>query len=109
MPVLTPPRWKAQSSSLSERIGLLSKDEVFEKLKEVLTTGFGLGREQLAPTARLVEDLDLDSLDSFDLMVRLEQETGEEIKEDELKSIQTIEDIVDVIHRKLESKESRQV
>ena len=88
---------------------MLSKDEVFEKLKEVLTTGFGLGREQLAPTARLVEDLDLDSLDSFDLMVRLEQETGEEIKEDELKSIQTIEDIVDVIHRKLESKESRQV
>ena len=88
---------------------MLSKDEVFEKLKEVLTTGFGLGREQLAPTARLVEDLDLDSLDSFDLMVRLEQETGEEIKEDELKSIQTIQDIVDVIHRKLESKESRQV
>ena len=87
----------------------MSKDEVFEKLKEVLTTGFGLGREQLAPTARLVEDLDLDSLDSFDLMVRLEQETGEEIKEDELKSIQTIQDIVDVIHRKLESKESRQV
>ena len=87
----------------------MSKDEVFEKLKEVLTTGFGLGREQLAPTARLVEDLDLDSLDSFDLMVRLEQETGEEVKEDELKSIQTIEDIVDVIHRKLESKESRQV
>ena len=88
---------------------MLSKDEVFEKLKEVLTTGFGLRREQLAPTARLVEDLDLDSLDSFDLMVRLEQETGEEIKEDELKSIQTIQDIVDVIHRKLESKESRQV
>ena len=94
---------------MSERIGVLSKDEVLEKLKDVLATGFGLRGEQVVPTARLVEDLDLDSLDSFDLVVRLEQETGEEIKEDDLKSIQTIQDIVDVIHRKLESRESRQV
>ncbi len=108
MPVFTPPRW-SKSSSVSERIGVLSKDEVLEKLKEVLTTGFGLRGDQVVPTARLVEDLDLDSLDSFDLVVRLEQETGEEIKEDELKSIQTIQDILDVIHRKLESRESRQV
>ncbi len=94
---------------MSERIGVLSKDEVLEKLKEVLTMGFGLRGDQVVPTARLVEDLDLDSLDSFDLVVRLEQETGEEIKEDDLKSIQTIQDIVDVIHQKLESRESRQV
>ncbi len=82
----------------------MSKDETLEKLKEVLTTGFGLRDEQVVPAARLVEDLDLDSLDSFDLVVRLEQETGEEIKEDELKSIQTIQDILDVIHGKLESR-----
>lgn len=88
---------------------MLSKDDVLEKLKEVLATGFGLCGDQVVPTARLVEDLDLDSLDSFDLAVRLEQETGEEIKEEDLKSIQTIQDIVDVIHRKLESRESRQV
>ncbi len=87
----------------------MSKDEVLEKLKEVLTTGFGLRSDQVVPTARLVEDLDLDSLDSFDLVVRVEQETGEEIKEDELRSVQTIQDIVDVIHRKLESRESRRV
>ncbi len=87
----------------------MSKDETLEKLKEVLTAGFGLRDEQVVPTARLVEDLDLDSLDSFDLVVRLEQETGEEIKEEELKSIQTIQDIVDVIHRKLESRDSRHV
>ena len=84
----------------------MSKDETLEKLKEVLR-GFGLRDEQVVPTARLAEDLDLDSLDSFDLVVRLEQETGEEIKEEELKSIQTIQDILDVIHRKLESRESR--
>lgn len=87
---------------------MLSKDEIFEKVKEVLTAGFGIPREQLGPSARLVEDLDLDSLDLFDLMVRLEEETGEEVIEDEVKSIRTIQDIVDVIHRRVESKQSGQ-
>jgi acyl carrier protein len=78
-----------------------SKAEVYEQLKEVLVTEFGLPAEQLAPEAHLVKDLDLDSIDWIDMAVALEGRTGRELRERELASIRTIQDVVDVIHRKL--------
>lgn len=86
---------------------MLSKDEIRKDLCRILTTTFGLRDEQIVLTARLVEDLDLDSLDWVDLAVRLEQETGQEITEDELRAIRTIQDIVDLVHAKLVQTEAR--
>lgn len=77
-----------------------SREEHFEKLKEVLVKTFEVREDQVTPAAHLVDDLKLDSLDWVDLVIRLEQETGQEITEDELKAIRTIEEILDVIDRK---------
>jgi len=78
-----------------------SKAEVYEQLKDVLVNEFGLRAEQLEPDAHLVKDLDLDSIDWIDMAVALEGRTGQELQERELASIRTIQDVVDVIHRKL--------
>lgn len=78
-----------------------SKAEVYERLKDVLVTEFGLRAEQLELDAHLVKDLDLDSIDWIDMAVALEGRTGQELQERELASIRTIQDVVDVIHRKL--------
>jgi len=80
----------------------LSKDQVYERLKEVLISEFGFRSEQIAPGAHLVNDLDLDSIDWIDMAVALEARTGRELKEQELASIRTVQDVVDVIHRKLQ-------
>lgn len=80
----------------------LSKAEVYERLKEVLVTEFGFRSEQLDPGAHLVDDLDLDSIDWIDMAVALETKTGQELEEHEFASIQTIQDVVDVIHQKLQ-------
>jgi acyl carrier protein len=80
---------------------VLSKAEVYERLREVLVTEFGLKAEQLQPQAHLVKDLDLDSIDWIDMAVALEVRMGRELQERELASIRTIQDVVDVIHRKL--------
>jgi acyl carrier protein len=53
------------------------------------------------PTAHLIDDLDLDSIDAIDLAVGLEKETGLEMNEKELRSIQIVQDVVDMVHRKL--------
>ena len=79
-----------------------SKAEVYERLREVLITEFGLKAEQLQPQAHLVKDLDLDSIDWIDMAVALEVRMGRELQESELASIRTIQDVVDVIHRKLQ-------
>jgi acyl carrier protein len=79
----------------------VSKDEIFKRLRDLLVEGFELRDEQIVPTARLIDDLELDSLDLVDFAVRLEQQVDLEIAEDELKGIKTVQDIVDLAYRKL--------
>ncbi len=79
----------------------VSKDEIFKRLRDVLVAGFELRDEQIVPTARLIDDLELDSLDLVDFAVRLEQRVDLEIAEDELKGIKTVQDIVDLAYQKL--------
>ncbi len=74
-----------------------------EQLQKFLMAHFDLRPEQVTASARLVDDLELDSLDAVDLVVRLEQETGVEIAEDELKSLETVQDVLSLLQRKLET------
>jgi acyl carrier protein len=80
----------------------LTKAEVFEQLKDVLVAEFGLRDDQLQPTAHLVDDLDLDSIDWIDMAVALEARTGRKLKEQDLAAIRTLQDVVDLVHRKLQ-------
>ena len=58
---------------------------------------FELDRAKLVPEARLFEDLDLDSIDAVDLVVRLQQQTGLKVKAEDFKAIRTLGDVADVI------------
>jgi acyl carrier protein len=78
-----------------------SKAEVYDRLCEVLVAEFGLRADQLEPDAHLLHDLDLDSIDWIDMAVALEAQLGRELRETEMASIRTVQDVVDVIHRKL--------
>lgn len=77
----------------------MTKEEIFSKVREVLVDTFELEENQVISEASLYSDLDLDSLDAIDLAVRLGSETGIKLKEEEMRSIRTVQDIVDVVHR----------
>ena len=47
---------------------------------------------------RLVEDLDLDSIDAVDMIVHLQNMIGKRIKPEAFKSVRTVGDVVDVIY-----------
>ena len=49
----------------------MTRDEIFERVRELLTKTFGLPAEKITPTALLQQDLDLDSIDAVDLVVYL--------------------------------------
>ena len=66
-----------------------------------MKTEFHFRDAELRPSAHLVDDLDLDSIDAVDLAVRVEERTGLSLTEADLKSIQTIQDIVDLIDERL--------
>jgi acyl carrier protein len=78
-----------------------SKDEILRWVTETLQSEFQLRAEDLHPGAHLVDDLDLDSIDAVDLAVNVERQLGLSLSEGDLKSIHTIQDVVDLIHERL--------
>ena len=78
-----------------------SKDEILKWVVEMLAHEFGLSAANIRPETRLVEDLDLDSIDAIDMAVRIEETTHLALSGEDLQSIQTIQDTVDLIQMRL--------
>lgn len=75
----------------------MTKEEIQGKISDVLADEFEIDRAKLVPGARLFEDLDLDSIDAVDLIVRLQQQTSLKVKAEDFKAIRTLGDVADVI------------
>ena len=78
------------------------RDEILARLREILERSFELAPEDVVPEAHLFDDLDLDSIDAIDLAVRLEEETGLRLDEEELKAVRLVSEVVDVVQEKLQ-------
>lgn len=77
---------------------MLSRDELFERLKGYLEDMFEVPRDEVTLESRLYEDLDLDSIDAVDLVVKLQELTGRKFKPEEFKSVRTVGDVLDRVH-----------
>ena len=55
---------------------------------------FKLDPARVQPGARLIEDLELDSLDAIDLAVKVEDSTGLVFDEATIRMLRTIEDVI---------------
>ena len=78
---------------------MYTKDEIFTKIKDVLVKEFSIDASKLTPDAKLVEDLDLDSIDAVDLVVRLQSVIGCKVEPDDFRQIRTLQDMVDAIEK----------
>jgi acyl carrier protein len=76
-------------------------NEIYDWVTNVLKQQFQIPEEELRPDVHLFDDLDLDSIDAIDLAVRLEEKTGLSLKEENLKEMQTIQDVVNFLHERL--------
>jgi acyl carrier protein len=80
---------------------MVSKNEILTRLSEYLQDLFDVPPEKIVSEARLFEDLDLDSIDAVDLVVKLQQYTGKKIAPAEFKSVRTVGDVVEKVHAQL--------
>lgn len=78
-----------------------TKEEIYNKLVEILVNDFEQNKDDIKPESNLFEDLDFDSIDAVDLAVRLQQFTSKKITPEEFKQIKTINDVVVVIEKLL--------
>ncbi|MBC8087901.1 MAG: acyl carrier protein [Phycisphaerae bacterium] len=78
-----------------------NREQISELIIEGLATTFRLDRERIVPSARLYEDLDVDSIDAVDLAARLQRETGARLSSEVFKSVRTVSDLVSAVDRLL--------
>ncbi len=75
----------------------MTRDELYEKLVEVLERTFDIEPERIHLDAKLGEDLDIDSIDAVDLLVELKQITGVRLQPEAFKSVRTLRDVLDAL------------
>lgn len=75
----------------------MSREDIQTRVIDTLVELFELPREALTPDARFVEDLDLDSIDAVDLAVKLREQTGKSLDEEQLRRLRTVSDIVELL------------
>lgn len=82
---------------------MISKDDIFGKIKEVLVDEFEVEPDAVTLEANLFTDLELDSLDAIDLMVTLDKELEIEINTDAMQDMRTIDDVCTFIQTAIKS------
>jgi acyl carrier protein len=68
----------------------MSKEEIFEKVKEIIVEQLGVDEDKVTMAASFRDDLEADSLDLVDLIMAFEEEFGGEISDDEAQKITTV-------------------
>jgi acyl carrier protein len=67
--------------------------EVIQQVNNLMKSGFEIPEEKLVPTATLIGDLGLDSLDAVDMLVYIEENLGVKVEGERLSSIKTLQDV----------------
>ncbi len=72
---------------------------VFEKIKKVIVEQLGVEPESITLNTSFIEDLGVDSLDLFQIIIELEEEFN--VKIEDAEQIKTVEDAVKYINEKM--------
>jgi acyl carrier protein len=79
----------------------MNREQIYQALSQNLQELFGVAPEIIKPEARLYEDLDIDSIDAVDLIVKMRQLTGKRIEPEMFKTVRTIDDVVTALESAL--------
>jgi acyl carrier protein len=78
-----------------------NREEILDAIKTIMVEMFEIDETGIISEARLYEDLDFDSIDAVDMMVRLKEITGKAVKPEDFKSARTIGDVVEAVYKML--------
>ena len=71
---------------------------VEDRVKEIIVEQLGVDQGQVVPTAKFVEDLGADSLDTVELVMALEEAFEIQIPDEDAEKITTVSDAITYIN-----------
>ena len=80
----------------------MTNEQLFTMLSDILEEAFEVEPEDIKLEANLYEDLDLDSIDAVDLVVKLREQTGKKIEPEDFKQVRTVEYVIKAIKKLLD-------
>lgn len=75
-----------------------TREEILGHIEAIFVEQFDVAATDIAPDAKLYDDLDIDSIDAVDLMVALKEKSGKKLDPEIFKQVRTVGDIVDAVH-----------
>ena len=77
----------------------MTEAEIEKTIKDILVAEFECDPEALKPETNLFTELDLDSIDAVDLVVRLQQETKKKVNPEDFRQIRTLADVTKAVSK----------
>lgn len=72
----------------------LTPDAIYDHVRQLLIELFEVEPAKIRSEARLYQDLEIDSIDAIDLVLKLKEFTGRKLKPEEFKHVRTVGDVV---------------
>jgi acyl carrier protein len=76
----------------------MTKDDIFQKIQNILAEEFEVEKGAVTPEAKLFEELELDSIDAVDLLVKMKEFIPGKIDPEMFKKAVTVQDVVDLLY-----------
>ncbi len=76
---------------------IMTHDEIFARWRRFSRKPSRSPRSASTPEARLYDDLDIDSIDAVDLLVKLKPMLNKPLKPEQFKSVRTVQDVVQAL------------
>ena len=77
---------------------MMTHEDIFSLVASTLNETFGVATASITRETKLFEDLDLDSIDAVDLIVKLQNHTDKKIDPEVFKKVRTVGDVVNAIY-----------
>lgn len=76
---------------------MLTQEQLLEKLRGWMEELFEIEPSEIHLDSNLYTDLDVDSIDAIDIVVKIKELTGKQVQPEDFKNVRTIQDVVVVI------------
>jgi len=76
----------------------MTNDDILHKMQDILAEEFEIDKDAVVPGASLYQDLELDSIDAVDLLVKMKGFIPGKIDPESFKKAVTVQDVVNILY-----------